>query len=246
MRDFIIRPRRSRRRRVTLVVLLVFLLPLLVFSIDMFGIQERMNVNLNFRLPWNAGKGLSVEGLLGENAELREKLLILEQNNRVDKQAAALLQEQLIDSQEEIFRLKKDLEFYQGIINIKGDENSPVIHGLRIKPLARARAYRLELILLHLTNTDRIFEGIMDIVVEGIQDRAEKRLPLNELSINRNQDYTIRFRNFQRFENNFTLPDDFEPQRVFVTLAPDDQEESGFEQVFDWPEADEREKEDVG
>ena len=53
-----------------------------------------------------------------------------------------------------------------------------------------------------------------------------------------NRGYSIRFRNFQRFENSFILPENFEPQRVFVTLSPDDPDAAGFEKIFDWPETD--------
>ena len=130
-------------------------LTVLLLLLLVFGNRE---AGLDFRLPWDADGSLAADELRGENTELREKLLIQQQNNQVDKQAAALLQEQLIASQEENFQLRKDLEFYQGIINVKGGRNSPVIHGMRIKPLTYARGYRLELILLHITNTEKVFE----------------------------------------------------------------------------------------
>ena len=241
MNGFIIRPRRSLRSWKPLAGLAVLLLLLLGF-----GNRESLNASLGLGFLWNADGSLSADELRGENAELREKLLVLQQNNRVDKQAAALLQKQLIDSQEENFRLTKDLEFYRGIINVKGDENSPVIHGMRIKPLAYARGYRLELILLHITNTDKVFEGALDVVVEGTQDSALKRFPLDEISLGRNQNYSIRFRNFQRIEDNFVLPENFQPQKISVTLSMDDQDEPGLEKVFDWPVTNDREKADVG
>ena len=162
-----------------------------------------------------------------------------------DKQAAALLQKQLIDSQKENFQLRKDLAFYKGIINVKGEKNSPVIHGMRIKPLTHAQGYRLELILLHITNTDKVFEGMLDVVVEGMQDSAVTRLSLNEISLNQNQNYSVRFRNFQRIENNFILPENFQPQKILVTLSIDDQDEPGFEKTFEWPVTDGREIADV-
>ena len=218
------------------------LLPVVLVSAN----RGWLGAGFNLGLPWQEDADPSAQELLGENTELRDKLLILEQNNQVDKQAAALLQKQLIDSQEENFQLRKDLEFYRGIINVKGDRNSPVIHGMRIKPLAYARGYRLELILLHITNKDKVFEGVLDVVVEGTQDSAVKQFPLNEISLSRNQNYSISFRNFQLIENNFVLPENFRPQKILVTLSMDDQDEPGFERVFDWPVTNGREKADVG
>ena len=246
MDNFVITMRRSWRRRVVFLILFVLLLAVFIYSDYFPGVRSNHNGGWTFILPWTSTQGLSPEALLDENAELRERLLILQQNTHLDTQAAALLQERLIDSQEEIFQLSKDLEFYQGIINASDEENSPGVHGIRIKPLTHARGYRLELILLYIANTDKMVDGVIDVVLEGILDSAVKRLSLNEISLDENQTYTIRFRNFQRFENNFILPENFEPQRVFVTLSIDDQDESGFEKVFDWPVTDGRETADVG
>lgn len=239
--NFIIRPRRSLRFWLSLLGLSVLLLLSLIFSN-----QEKLNGGLKLWLPWITGGNMSAEKLSGENAELREKLLVLEQNNQVDKRAAALLQQRLIDSQKENFRLRKDLEFYKGIMNVQGDKNSPIIHGMRIKPLTHVRSYRLELILLHITNTNKVFEGMLDVVVEGLQDSAVTRLPLDKISLGRNGNYSVRFRNFQRIENNFILPEHFQPQKILVTVTIDGDEGFGFEEIFDWPLTENGEIADVG
>lgn len=218
----------------------------LLLLVFVFGGGGWPGGNLNFGLPWSADGSLAADKLRGENTELREDLLILRQNNQVDKQAAALLQTQLIASQKENFQLRRDLEFYQGIINVKGGKNSPIIHGMRIKPLTHARGYRLELILLHITNTEKVFEGMLDVFVEGLQDNAVTRLPLNEISLNRNQNRSVRFRNFQRIENNFILPENFRPQRILVSVSMDNEDDAGFEDIFDWPLTENGEITDAG
>lgn len=221
----------------TLLVLLSWLL--LMFS-DEYG-------EAAYWMPWRVDVGLFTGLLRTQNAELNEKLLTLEQNSQVDNQAAVLLQKQLVDAQEENFQLRKDLEFYQRIIHVKHDRNSPVVHGVRIKPLIRAREYRLELILLHITNMGQMLEGTLDVVLEGVEGgSAVKRLPLNEIILNRSPAYSIRFRNFQRIENDFMLPENFQPQKIFVTVTMDDQEEFGFEEIFDWPLTENGEIADVG
>ena len=237
---FVIKPRRTRRR---LVYLALFLL-LVILLLTMPGIYQWQDGTWGVRFPWS--QGISPAEVLGENTALREQLLILEQNNRIDRQAAAKMQEQLVDSQEEIFQLRKDLEFYQGIITATDETNSPGVHGIRIKPLTHPNGYRLELILVNIANTGKMIEGEVEIALEGIQDGALGRLSLSAVSLDKNRDYSIRFRNFQRFENNFILPENFEPQRVFVTLSPDDPDETGFEKIFDWPETDDGETADVG
>ena len=246
MDNFIIKTRRTWFRRIIYPAVFVVLAVLIAGGADLFDIHRNPDGSWGFSLPWNAGLNLSRDELLEENNELREKVLILEQNTRLDKQAAALLQEKLIVSQEENFQLRKDLEFYQGIINASSEENSPSVHGIRVRPLTHAHGYRLELIFLYISNNDELVEGVIDVVLEGILGDVVKRLSLNEISLDENQVYAVRFRNFQRFESNFILPVNFEPQRVFVTLSINDREESGFEKVFDWPVTDGRETSDVG
>ena len=240
MRYFVIKPRWHRRRFVYLALFILLVVVLLASP----GIYQWQDGTWGVRYPWS--QGLSPEELLGKNTALREELLILEQNNRIDKQAAALLQQQLVDFQEENFQLRKDLEFYQGIIAATDETNSPGVHGIRVRPLTHPNGYRLELILLNIANTGKMVEGELEIVLEGILDSAIKQLSLSAVSLDKNRDYSIRFRNFQRFENNFILPENFEPQRVFVTLSPDDPDETGFEKIFDWPETDDGETADVG
>ena len=236
LNSFIIRPRRSLRYWVSLLGLVAVLLLLLLFIN-----RGNLDAGLSF---WFADGGLATQELRGRNAELQEKILILEQNSQVDKLAAALLQEQLIDSQEDNFRLRKDLEFYKGIIDVKGGRNSPIIHGMRIKPLARDRSYRLELILLHITNTDKVFEGMLNVVVEGMRDSSETRLSLNEIGMNLN--YAVSLRNFQRIENDFILPENFHPHKILVTITMENEEDAGFEDTFDWPLTENGETADVG
>ena len=241
MDRFIIKPYRPWYARLALLLLLLLLPPLLLLIY-----LEKVDINWDFTLPWGFVKESATGELLEKNGQLREKLLVLEQNSQVDKQAVALLQQQLVDAQEENFQLRKDLEFYQGIMNVKDNKDSPMIHGLRIKPLTQRNGYRLELILLHITNTDKLFEGALDIAVAGIQEGATKRLPLRGISLEPNRDYAVRFRNFQRFENNFVLPDKFEARTVVVTVSISGQEERRLEQVFDWPLTTAGETDNVG
>lgn len=246
MDNFVVKPRGTRHRLLGYLILFVLLVVLLLGSTDLFGVYRWQNGGWSFKLPWLISRSLSPEELLSKNEELRERLLVLGQNNKVDKRATALLQEKLVDSQEEIFQLKKDLEFYQGIINATGASNSPRVHGLRVKRLLHAHGYRLELFFLNIGNTDEVVEGIITVVLEGVLDSTVKRLPLSDLSLDDDRSYSIRFRNFQRFENNFILPANFEPQRVFVTLYLPEQEEIAFEKILDWPETNERVTADVG
>lgn len=87
---------------------------------------------------------------------------------------------------------------------------------------------------------------MIGVALEGIQDDATRRLDLREITLDKNLVYDFRFRSFQRFENSFILPENFEPQRVFVNLSIKDEKESRFEKIFDWPVVTGREGANVG
>lgn len=244
MSEFVIKPRPDWRPRA-----LWFTAALALLGLLFVGYGDALAPTLHQRLfGMRTGNAplLSELGLCGEDLAMRKRLQALEQLASVDKQAAALLQQELVDAQENIYRLKEDLEFYQGIINT-GDSNNGELdaHGIRIQPLVQTRGYRLELVLTRVTKGGKATEGTIDIALEGIQGTASRRLALREISLDKQAAYTFSFRNFQRFENNFILPEDFQPQRVFVYLSVEGREGAGSEKVFDWPLTTNREERNV-
>ena len=231
-----------RRLAIGSLCLFFALLAILLLSDERRSyVKELIVANWEHRLLQDANQGLQ-----NENAGLRETVLRLEQTASLDKQATALLQAELMISQEEIYELKKELGFYKGIINATGNGKGVDVHGMRIRPLSQERSYRLELILIHVAKTDTMTEGVLDVALEGIQKNSAKHLSLSEITIDEGLTYDFRFRSFQRFENNFVLPENFKPQRVFVNLLIKGKEKSRLEKIFDWPSTVSREGTNVG
>ena len=184
--------------------------------------------------------------LRAENIQLGEKVIALEQAANLDKQAASLLTDELKVAQEEIYNLKKELEFYRGVIDAEGDRGWVDVHGMRILPLNRERSYRLELILIHTAKSDKTVAGALEVVLEGVREAGTEYVSLKEITLDKDVVYRFKFGNFKRFENNFALPEDFSPQRVFVKMRVEDKKKSEFKRVFDWPANSAREAADVG
>lgn len=184
--------------------------------------------------------------LRAENIQLSEKIIVLEQAANLDKQAASLLTDELKAAQEEIYNLKKELEFYQGVIDAEGNRGWLDVHGMRILPLNRERSYRLELILIHTAKSDKKVAGALEVILEGVREAGTEYVNLKEITLDKDVVYRFKFGNFKRFENNFALPEDFNPQRVFVNMMVEDKKKSEFKRVFDWPANSAREASDVG
>lgn len=186
------------------------------------------------------------QDLRAENIQLGEKAAMLEQAANLDNQATALLTDELKAAQEEIYNLKKELEFYRGVIDAEGDRGWLDVHGMRILPLNRERSYRLELILIHTAKSDKTVEGALEVLLEGVREAGTEYVNLKEISLDKDVVYRFKFGNFKRFENNFALPEDFNPQRIFVKMMVENKKKSEFKRVFDWPANSTREASDVG
>ena len=170
-----------------------------------------------------------------ENASLRERVLALQSDTNLDNQTSVILQDEIRGLQEEIFRLKGELQFYQGVMEASGGGKGLDVHGIFVRALSQENGFRLKLILTNASNKDVDSEGSMDISIEGIQSGATRYLNLKDVTLDGDVGLNFNFRNFKRFESNLAFPAGFSPQRVFVELQPRDQKQSKIKKVFDWP-----------
>lgn len=215
---------------ILLSMLIAFLTWLFLDSSHWSYIYARFGANHDQKLLWEANQELE-----RENTALRERLMVLERTTTLDKQTSALVQDEIRDLQEEVFRLKGELQFYQGIMEATGEGKGLDVQGIFVRPLSRGNGYRLKLILTHVSNKDSVAEGMMDVSIEGIQDGGAHFLNLKDVTLDQTIDLTFNFRNFKRFESNLALPAGFAPQRVFVELQPKDKKQSKIKKIFDWP-----------
>ena len=193
-------------------------------------IFDRLSANEERKQLANTNRGLEQE-----NSALRERVMALESDTNLDNQTSSLLQDEIRGLQEEIFRLKGELQFYQGVMEATGEGKGLDVHGIYVRRLSQDNGYRIKLILTNVSNQDAPAEGKMNISIEGIQAGATRNVNLKEITLDGAVDLTFKFRNFRRFESNLAFPEGFSPQRVFVELQPSDEKETKISRVFDWP-----------
>jgi len=170
-----------------------------------------------------------------ENQGLNERILMLERTQFMDKHTAVLLQDALRTQQDEIYRLKGELEFYQGIMAAARETKGLNIHGIYIESLPQQQSYRLKLILTNVAKSVKVAEGVLDISFEGIQFGSTQHINLQDITLDKTLELSYKFRNFKRFESNLELPEGFVPRRVFIELQPKRKKQSKIKKVFDWP-----------
>lgn len=193
-------------------------------------IQGRLEASAEQQRLLNANRNL--ERL---NSSLRERVFALERTASLDKQTESYLQGEIRELQEEVFRLKGELAFFEGIMEEAGRAKGLDVHDIYVRRMPQANTYRLRLVLTNVSDQDEDAKGRMAILLEGRQNGVTRLLTLDEVVQDTALDLSFEFRNFRRFDAQLQLPAGFVPQRVHVELQPSDKKRSKIRKSFDWP-----------
>jgi len=193
-------------------------------------IKSRLAQSEDSHLLWDVNKSLE-----DENKLLREQVVILERSTQIDNQAAARLQNDIKSLQDETYRLKGELEFYEGIMSATTDSKGLNIQGLHIEQTGEDRVYHFKLVLTNVAKSDNIVEVSIDMSIEGMSDADTKILSLDQVMTGSKLNREIKFKNFERIEGNLIFPEDFRPLRVVVDLRQKGSQKSTLKRVFEWP-----------
>ena len=170
--------------------------------------------------------------------ELEGRIVMFERTAQVERQTIANLQKGIIEQQDEIYKLRKELEFYQGVMTSTGESRGLNILGLRIEETTRPRSYYFKLILTHVSKSDKVITGKLSILLEGVQEDVARTIDIQELTLSESLSLGFKFSSFERIEGSIVLPENFVVHRVIVRARPDGKKRaSAIERVFDWSEA---------
>jgi Family of unknown function (DUF6776) len=235
MSRLVVKSHRPWQFAVAIVVLSMFLATLTWLLLDKSHwsiIYDRISDNQDWKHLWEVNQSLQKE-----RVALQERVLMLERTTSVDKQTAALLQDEIKTLQENIYTLKGELEFYQGIMDATRDAKGLNIHGIYIEALTQPQAYRLKLVLTHVAKGSMLAEGSMAISIDGTQNGEGQKLKIEDVATGEPMDLVYKLRSFKRFESKLVLPDGFVPQQVIVELKPKRKNQVMIREVFDWSAA---------
>ena len=192
-------------------------------------IYDRYDDNRVFKSVLDENRKLEIS-----NQRLHENASMMQEMDNMDKKTAVLLQDQIQGLQDEIFKLKQELEFYHGIMDGARESNGLNIQGMNIRPLTKEKSYRLNLVLTHVAKSVKVAEGILEVSLEGERNGKPGFLKLREIALDPNLDLSFKFRNFKKFECDLILPDDFTPIRVKVVFTPKNANKTKIKKTFDW------------
>ena len=171
------------------------------------------------------------------NLSLREQAVLSQRSSEIDRHASLDVRREFAGLQEELLELRKELDFYRGIVS-PGDDAKP---GLRIQrfqlePAMESGSVFYRLTLTQVSRNERYVRGVIEMEVEGLEDGKHKVLLFNKLAEGNSKALKYKFRYFQNIEGEIWIPPEFEPEKVRVLLKPQGKgQPPAIEEIMDWP-----------
>ena len=185
--------------------------------------------------PFAISKSPSVDPAMeNELARYRDRVGVLEQLTKIDKQAYIEIQNTVRTLQRQNMELKQELSFYREVIASTKQGKTVNIQGLRLEQLDKPHRYRFELILTHVVKGDKVVTGDLSISFEGSENGVSRRFSLAELAETSSTDFSFDIKHFRRLHGVFNLPYGFQPERVHVVVHSKNMGAPSVARVFEW------------
>lgn len=233
-RQLVVKAYRPWRKWLTLAVLVIGV-PVLAWALFDYG-RHRAGYDSGEAGRRLAEAQATATELRELNETLRQRLVTMEQARRIDKQAYAEINADLVALQEEVLELKEEVAFYRGIVSPEQAAEGVRVQSLRLAASGTARAYSYKLILTQMDKAAKPVKGSAKIVVQGLKDQAPAEFSLGELAGQAGGSYKFQFKYFDKSEGDIILPEGFVPTRVVVEVLTDVPRRSRAERSYAWQE----------
>ena len=151
-----------------------------------------------------------------ESSRVRQKMA--ERQVEVLRQANNLLRQEESSRQAEMQRLQGEVDFYQKLAGTSGSQEGLAVYELELQPTASSQVYRFVLTLTQNLRRSALISGTASFELEGTRDNKPVTLKWRDLSASNTTRPEFRFKYFQQLDGYLTLPADFQPERVQVSL----------------------------
>jgi hypothetical protein len=150
--------------------------------------------------------------------EAQARLTVLERETEVVRNANRLLRKEESQRQAELNLLQAELDFYRRLAGTGGEQTGLAVYEAELSATDSPMVFRYVLTLTQNIRRASIVSGKLKLDVEGTLDDRPVTLFWSQLSDGATAEPSFRFKYFQQFEGYLTLPENFGPTRLLVTL----------------------------
>ena len=170
---------------------------------------------------------------LDRMSEMRDELTTLRMAQRVDGGAAEEMQQNLRALQDKAASLEEEVAFYRSLMRPEELERGLHIEKLIMSDTALYQTFGYELVVAQAVARHSWQEGELYFEVHGVRDDQREVLALTEIATIPAYPLLYKFRYFENFTGELTLPDGFVPEAVIVTLDRGGSEEL-VQESYEW------------
>jgi len=178
---------------------------------------------------------IEIETVRTAAAAHRQQVANLEMGSKVDQQANEGVRQEVIELKEKIAGLEEDISFYKGLMSPTANKRGLTIGSLNVLDTDVPGRYSYKLVLQQLATNHKLINGYLNMNVVGRQNGRIVSLPLKELNDKVSyENIKLRFKYFQNFSGELTLPKGFEPIRIELLAKSTGRNSVTVREKFGW------------
>ncbi|MDG1819418.1 MAG: hypothetical protein P8H31_06275 [Porticoccaceae bacterium] len=219
--------------RPTVVYVLVAVFAALMAGAFFFGKSWEQQI-LKDEMQEKARLEVEADKLATSVAQLQQQLSRVELNLQVDSAALESTRQEMIVLQKSIYLRDEELKLYRELLQDGSQPNGLSVADLKFNQLDDGRiSYRW--VARQKTEKMKTLSVSANFWISGLLDGKETRLTLAELDPGIEQlPLKMEFKYFSISRGVITLPDNFEPRQVRITLRYPWMEKTQFDKKYDW------------
>lgn len=205
-----------------------------VYGSYVFGFKEGVSTQTEAIVERDALR-LEVAEVSKAANEYRQQVANLKLGTEVDRQAGEGIRSEVIELKAQIAGLEEDISFYKGLMSPTANERGLTIGSLNVLATDNPNKYSYKLVLQQLATNHQLLSGYLNMNVVGRKDGQQLTLPLKDLNDQVTQEnIKLRFKYFQNFSGEMTLPEGFEPIRIDLFAKSSGSKSVTVEEKFGW------------
>lgn len=169
----------------------------------------------------------------GEFVETQRQASMLERNRQIDDDASRQLKKTLVEVQNEVLTLKKELVFYKSIVAPEKSGRSLILQMVQVKPDVSG-GYYYKVMVSQRGRNDKYARGSLDIHIDGKNKEKTTTLKLSDVSNETKKTLKFGFKYFQIFEGVMTFPDGFVAEQFRVSVKPKTAKLKPVDEQYSW------------
>jgi len=172
-----------------------------------------------------------------EFVESQRQASMLERNRQIDDDASRQLKGTLVEVQNEVLSLKKELVFYKSVVAPEKGDRNLIVQMVQVKPDVSG-GYYYKVMVSQRGRNDKYARGSLDINIDGVVDDKNKEktttLKLSDVSNETKKTLKFGFKYFQIFEGVMTFPEGFVAEQFRVSVKPKTAKMKPVDEQYSW------------